>query len=277
MAVKQYKPTTPSRRGMTSRDTSAVTKKKPTKSLTTPRKGAVGRNVAGRITTRHRSRGAKKQYRLVDFRGAEGAYKVESIEYDPNRSANVALIRNTETDKPYYVLAAAKMKAGAKITVGEEGAIKTGNRLKLSNIPTGSVIYNIELTPGRGGQLVRTAGARAQLTAREDDWAQVKLPSGEVRLIHLDCYATLGSVGNEQHGNIKWGSAGRRRRLGHRPNVRGKAMNPADHHMGGGEGLSGPGRLPKTPWGKMAIGKKTRRRKSTSKYIVRNRKKGRRK
>lgn len=276
MAVKQYKPTTPARRGMTSRDTSKVTKKKPAKALLAPKQRTSGRNTQGRITTRHRGGGAKRHYRLVDFRGHPGTYRVEAIEYDPNRSANIALIQDQSSGKQYYVLAGSGMKTGTTITVGEETDIKPGNRLRLANMPLGSFIYNVEVVAGKGGQLARSAGAQAQLVAREGDWAQIKLPSGEVRLIHVTCYATLGSVGNEQHQNIKWGSAGRRRRLGRRPSVRGKAMNPADHPMGGGEGLSGPGRLPRTPWGKIAIGKKTRRRKFTDKYVVRNRKKGRR-
>lgn len=275
MATRLYKPTTPARRGMTSRDTSELSGQAPTKSLLARQARSSGRNTGGRITVRHRGGGAKRHYRLVDFKGTQGNYRVESIEYDPNRSAHIALIRD-KANRAYYVLAPAKIKVGSQIEVGEETEIKPGNRLKLAHMPVGSFIFNVELVAGRGGQLVRSAGASAQLVAREGDWAQVKLPSGEVRLIHASCYATLGSVGNEQHGNIKWGSAGRKRRMGRRPSVRGKAMNPADHPMGGGEGLSKPGRLPRTPWGKLAIGKKTRRRKLTDKYVVRSRKVSRR-
>jgi len=178
--------------------------------------------------------------------------------------------------KKSYVLAGARFKVGATVKVGDKAPVKSGNRLRLRKLPLGSFIYNIEISLGKGGQLARSAGAKAQLVSKEGDWAQVKLPSGEVRLIHLDCYATLGSVGNIAHQNIKWGSAGRSRNRGKRPSVRGKAMNPADHPMGGGEGQSSPGRLPRTPWGKIAIGLKTRRRKYSSKMIVRTRKQGRR-
>lgn len=275
MAIKLFKPTTPARRGMTTQDTSELTKKKPTKSLLVPIKKTTGRNNQGRITTRHRGGGVKRFYRLVDFKGSVGdEVTVKSIEYDPNRSAHIALVEHKDR-KLSYVLAPARLRVGKVIKVGEEADISTGNRLRLKDIPTGSVIYNIELSHGKGGQLVRSAGARAQLAAKEGDWAQVKLPSGEVRLIHLECYASIGSVGNEQHQNIKWGSAGRRRHLGWRPSVRGKAMNPSDHGMGGGEGQSSPGRHPVTPWGKKAIGAKTRRRKLSNKMIVRGRGAGR--
>lgn len=275
MAIKLFKPTTPARRGMTTQDTSELTKKKPTKSLLVPIKKTTGRNNQGRITTRHRGGGVKRFYRLVDFKGAPGdEVTVKAIEYDPNRSAHIALVEHKDR-KLSYVLAPSRLRVGKVIKVGEEADISTGNRLRLKDIPVGSVIYNIELSKGKGGQLVRSAGARAQLAAKEGDWAQVKLPSGEVRLIHLECYASIGSVGNEQHQNIKWGSAGRRRHLGWRPSVRGKAMNPSDHGMGGGEGQSSPGRHPVTPWGKKAIGAKTRRRKLSNKMIVHGRKAGR--
>lgn len=276
MAIRVYKPTTPARRGMTTQDNAAITAKRPAKSLTVIKKGKVGRNNQGRITTRHRGGGVKRFYRLVDFKGQpETTAKVIGIEYDPNRSANIALLEG-EIGKRSYVLAGASWKVGTSVSVGGKAAVKRGNRLPLKAVPLGSSIYNIELTAGKGGQLVRSAGAKAQLVAKEGDYAQVKLPSGEVRLIRLDCYATLGGVGNAAHQNIKWGSAGRRRRLGWRPSVRGKAMNPADHPMGGGEGQSSPGRLPRTPWGKIAIGPKTRSRKQTSKMIIRSRKVGRR-
>lgn len=276
MAIKKYKPTTPGRRGMTTQDTDVLTRRKPMKSLTVTKKPRAGRNNTGKITVRHQGSGVKRRYRKVDFRLAAGTSGiVESIEYDPNRTAHVALVKH-EDGKYSYVLAGNNMRPGDKITAGADSSINNGNRLPLSGIPTGSTIYNIELTPGKGGQLVRSAGGRAQLQSKEGDWAYVRLPSGEVRLIHLTCYATLGSVGNEQQQNVKIGKAGRNRLKGKRPSVRGKAMNPADHPMGGGEGLSGPGRLPKTPWGKLAIGKKTRRRKRGAEQIIRKRSKKRR-
>ncbi len=276
MAVEKYKPTTPGRRDMTSQDTSSITAKKPKKSLTAPKQRISGRGNDGKITTRHRGGGSKRKYRQVDFRLQDGIKGVvESIEYDPNRTARIALIK-TEDEQYAYILAGAKMSVGDKIEAGSEAAIKPGNRLPLASIPLGSSIYNIEMHIGKGGQLVRSAGARAQLTSKEGEYAFVRLPSGEVRLIHQNCYATLGSVGNEQHQNITIGSAGRNRRKGKRPSVRGKAMNPVDHPMGGGEGLSGPGRLPRTPTGKIAIGKKTRRRKRGQELIVRSRNKSRR-
>lgn len=276
MAIKKYKPTTPGRRGMTAYDTEAITRKKPLKSLTVTKKPRAGRNNTGKITVRHQGSGVKRRYRKVDFKlapGTEGV--VESIEYDPNRTSHVALIKTGE-GKFAYILAGSKMRPGDKVTVGEDSDINPGNRLPLKNIPTGSTVYNIEITPGRGGQMVRSAGGRAQLQSKEGDWAYIRLPSGEVRLIHLTCYATLGSVGNEQQQNVKIGKAGRNRLKGKRPSVRGKSMNPADHPMGGGEGKTGPGRLPKTPWGKLAIGKKTRRRKRGAEMIIRKRSKKRR-
>ena len=276
MATGIYRPNTSARRGMSRRDTSTLTAKRPVKSLLRAKTTARGRNAQGKITTRHRGGGAKRRYRMVDFKSKpEFEGTVKAIEYDPNRSAHIALVVG-EDGQMSYVLAEAKMKVGQKLTVGNEAPIKKGNRLPLSAIPPGSSIHNIELMPGRGGQLARSAGASATLAAKDEKYAQIKLPSGEVRLVHLECYATLGMVGNEAHQHINWGSAGRRRRLGWRPSVRGKAMNPADHPMGGGEGLSSPGRHPRTPWGKMAIGAKTRRRKQTQKLIVRPRGKGRR-
>ncbi len=276
MATRVYRPTTPARRGMSSRDTAVLTVKKPVKSLVRAGGVSKGRNDVGKITVRHRGGGVKRRYRLVDFKSkvdSEGT--VKTIEYDPNRSAHIALVEDSDGELS-YILAEAKMKVGQKLRVSAEAPIKSANRLPLSAIPTGSSIYNIELEPGRGGQLARSAGASATLAAKDEQYAQVRLPSGEIRLINLGCYATLGAVGNEAHQHIKWGSAGRRRRLGWRPSVRGKAMNPSDHHMGGGEGKSGPGRHPTTPWGKPAIGAKTRRRKRTQKMIVRSRSKGRR-
>lgn len=273
---KVYKPITPGRRGMSVRDTAAITKSKPAKSLVVSKKQSGGRNQQGKLTVRHRGGGAKRLYRLVDFKNIEGDVKVVAIEYDPNRSANIALVED-KLGKPHYVLAGARMRVGQTLKTANKAEVKAGNRLKLKHMPLGSSVYNIELNPGKGGQIARSAGSSARLSAKDGKYAHIRMPSGEVRLILLECFATLGSVGNPSHQNIKWGSAGRRRRLGWRPAVRGKAMNPVDHPMGGGEGVSGPGRLPRTPWGEIAIGKKTRRRKQTSKYVVRSRKQARRK
>ncbi|HVE80624.1 MAG TPA: 50S ribosomal protein L2 [Candidatus Dormibacteraeota bacterium] len=277
MALKLYKPTTPARRGMVAADTSTITKKKPEKSLLVAKKTGSGRNNQGRITTRHRGGGAKRFYRLVDFKAAGLKGKIIAIEYDPNRTARIALVE-LESGKKAYVLAGSGMKVGQKIASGLDVEITTSNRLPLKNIPVGTQIYNIELVLGKGGQLVRSAGTKAQLAAKEGEFCQVRLPSGEVRLINQNCMATIGTVGNEGHQNIKYGSAGRRRRMGWRPTVRGKAMNPVDHAHGGGEGGTDIGLpSPQTPWGKPALGLKTRRRKLTDRMIVRNRKQGRRK
>lgn len=278
MAIKQYNPTTPGRRGMTSQDFDAITTKKPLKSLVTFKKQKSGRNNAGRITTRHRGGGARKFYRIMNFRLAPGTTAtVEHIEYDPNRSAHIARIKDGE-NKYHYILAAQGMKPGQVIAAGEEVPIETGNRLALSDIPTGSVIHAIEIQPGKGAQIVRSAGASAQLVAKEEGYAQVRLPSGEVRLVHLTCTASIGAVGNGQHQNIKIGKAGRNRRKGIRPSVRGVVMNAADHPHGGGDGgrhgIGGGknhGAAPRTPWGQKTLGFKTRRRKSTNKLIVRSR------
>ena len=257
MAIKAYKPTTNGRRGMTTQDLQMVTAKRGVKSLLKRRKQNAGRNNTGRITTRHRGGGAKRFYRLMNHRLAPGTVAtIEAIEYDPNRSARIARIKD-QHGLYHYVIA--------------------GNRLPLANIPTGSLVYNIELQPGKGGQMVRSAGVKAQLVAKEGDYALLRLPSGEVRKVRIECTANLGSVGNEQHQNVKLGTAGRRRRMGWRPSVHGKAMNPSDHPMGGGEGKTGPGRNPKTPWGKPALGYKTRRRQDTTKYIVRTRHESKRK
>lgn len=275
MSSRAYQPTTPGRRGMTSSDTDVLTTSSPTKSLLKPSKGAVGRS-RGKITVRHRGGGAKRFWRMVDFKATEGSEDiVRAIEYDPNRSANIALVESSAGTLK-YVLATSDTKIGAKIQVGSKAPIKNGNRLPLKAIPTGSFIHNIELEKGRGGQLARAAGAKAQLVSKEGEYAHIKLPSGEVRLARLSGHATIGSVGNEGHQNIKWGSAGRMRHKGKRPSVRGKAMNPADHPMGGGEGQSGPGRIPRTPWGKIAIGKKTRRREYSNKMILRSRQESKR-
>jgi large subunit ribosomal protein L2 len=275
MAVKLYKPTTPARRGMTTSDTSAITKKKPERSLLVAKKAGSGRNNQGKITVRHRGGGVKRFYRLVDFKmlGLKG--KITAIEYDPNRTANIALVE-LQGGKKAYVLAGSGMKVGQVLESGHEAEIRRDNRLPLKNIPVGTQIYNIELVLGKGGQIARSAGTKASLVAKEGEFCQVRLPSGEVRLVHENCMATIGTVGNEAHQNIKYGSAGRRRRLGWRPVVRGSAMNPVDHPHGGGEGNQSIGMNPKTPWGKPALGYKTRNRKLTDAMIVRGRKKGRR-
>ena len=273
MAIKSYKPTTPGRRGMTTQDFASVTTKNDgPKKLKSIKKSTAGRNNSGRITVRHRGGGVKKFYRHVNFALPAGTKAViEAIEYDPNRSARIARIKD-EKSHYHYVLATTSMKVGATLESGAEVAIEKGNRLPLAAIPEGTIIHNIELTPGKGGQMVRSAGAGAQLMAKEGSYAQIKLPSGEVRVVQLVCEATIGSVGNEQHQNVKIGSAGRNRRKGIRPSVKGKVMNAADHPHGGGDGgKHGVGRIPKTPWGQKALGAKTRRRKSTDKYIVRSR------
>lgn len=277
MAVRQIKQNTAARRNMSVSTFEEITRKKPEKSLLLKRKQKSGRNNQGKITIRHRGGGAKRAIRIVDFkmREAVGA-KIVAVEYDPGRTSRIALVQLADGSKA-YIPALVGMKAGQTISAGSEVEIKSGNRMPLSAIPVGSVICNIELTPGRGGQLVRGAGARAQLMAKEGDYGQVRLPSGEVRLIHLTCMATLGQIGNLDHQNIRIGSAGRKRHMGIRPTVRGKAMNPVDHPHGGGEGGTDIGlKHQKTPWGKPALGKKTRRRKLGSKMIIRRRGKGNR-
>lgn len=277
MAIKAYKPTSNGRRGMTTQDLQMVTAKRGVKSLLKIRKQNSGRNNMGRITTRHRGGGVKRFYRLVNHRLAPGTVAtIEAIEYDPNRSARIARVKD-QHNLYHYVIASGDMKVGQQISSGAEAPVEAGNRMPLANIPTGTFIYNIELQPGKGGQIVRSAGTKAQLIAKEGDYAQVRLPSGEVRKVRVECMATLGVVGNEQHQNVKLGTAGRRRNMGWRPSVHGKAMNPSDHPMGGGEGKTGPGRNPKTPWGKPALGYKTRRRQDTNKYIVRSRHEAKRK
>lgn len=272
MAIKTYKPTTPGRRGMTSQDTQQITVKKPVRSLLVPKKQKSGRNNVGRITVRHRGGGARKFYRLVNFNLPAGTKAtVEHIEYDPNRSARIARIKDQD-GRYHYVLAGNTMRPGQKIMSGEDAPIEAGNRLSLQNIPVGSTIYAIELQPGKGAQLVRSAGNSAQLMAKEGDYAQVRLPSGEVRMVSIEATATIGSVGNEQHQNVKTGKAGRTRRKGIRPTVRGVVMNAADHPHGGGDGgRHGTAKDPRTPWGQKTLGYKTRRRKSTTKFIVRSR------
>ncbi|MGR6837431.1 50S ribosomal protein L2 [Syntrophomonas erecta] len=274
MAIKKYRPTTPSRRHMTVMNFNEITKTEPEKSLTAPLKKTGGRNAKGRLTVRHRGGGHKRLYRLVDFKRVKDNVpaKVVAIEYDPNRSANIALLHYVDGHKA-YIIAPANLKVGDIIESGPEADIKTGNTLVLRDIPVGSLIHNIELRPGKGGQLVRSAGAVAQLMAKEGNYAHVRLPSGEVRLIHLTCRATIGQVGNLDHENTTLGKAGRSRWLGIRPTVRGSVMNPSDHPHGGGEGRAPIGRkYPVSPWGKIAIGGKTRKRKPSDNMIVRKRK-----
>jgi len=278
MAVKQYNPTTPARRGMTSQDFSKITTRKPVKSLLRIKKSTAGRNNTGRITTRHRGGGVKRFYRVVNYRLSEGTEAtVEHIEYDPNRSARIARLKD-QHGLYHYVIADTTMRQGKKIVAGTNAPIETSNRLPLANIPAGSMIYAVELQPGKGAQAVRAAGTNAQLVAKEGDYAQVKMPSGEIRRFRLDCMANIGTVGNEQHQNVKIGSAGRKRRMGIRPTVRGVVMNAVDHPHGGGDGgRHGPGKAPRTPWGQLSLGYRTRRRKSTNNMIVKSRHEAKRK
>lgn len=278
MPVKKYKPTTPSQRGMTGHTFEEITKSKPERSLLIPRKNTGGRNLYGRVTVRHRGGGHRRHIRLVDFKRDKLNIpaRVAAIEYDPNRSARLALLHYADGEKR-YIIAPLHLRVGDEVMSGPEAEISPGNSLPIANIPVGTQVHNIELKEGRGGQLVRAAGAAAQLQAKEGDYAQVRLPSGEVRLIRQVCYATIGQVGNLDHGNIKLGKAGRKRHLGIRPTVRGSAMSPKDHPHGGGEGRSPIGMpSPKSPWGKPTLGKKTRKNKQTEKYIVRKRGKKRR-
>ncbi len=273
MATKTYKPTTPSRRNMVTPSFAEITKKKPEKNLVTVLKKNAGRNNTGRITVRHHGGGNRQKYRIIDFkRNADVTNKVIAIEYDPNRTAYIALLED-ENAKRSYVIAPNGLSVGDVLYSGEHADIKTGNVLPLSAIPVGTFIHAIELYPGRGAQLVRSAGAAAQLMAKEDGKAQIRLPSGEVRLVRLDCKATIGQVGNLEHENIKLGKAGKTRHLGVRPTVRGLVMNPVDHPHGGGEGRSPIGRpSPVTPWGKPTLGYKTRNKKArTDKFIVKRR------
>lgn len=275
MAVKKFKPTSPGRRQMTVSSFEDITTDKPEKSLLAPLTKKAGRNNQGRMTVRHRGGGHKRQYRLIDFKRIKDGVpaKVASIEYDPNRTANIALLHYVDGEKK-YILAPNGLKVGAMVESGPGSDIKPGNALPLRNIPVGTFIHNIEMKPGKGGQLVRSAGTSAQLMAKEGDYAHVRMPSGEVRLIHANCRATVGQVGNAEHENITIGKAGRSRWLGKRPSVRGVAMNPSDHPHGGGEGRSPIGRNPVTPWGKPALGAKTRKKKNPSNnMIVRRRKK----
>jgi large subunit ribosomal protein L2 len=271
MAIKVYKPTTNGRRNMSTTDYSALSKVEPCRSLLEPLKKTAGRNSYGRITVRHHGGGNRKKYRVIDFKRQklDVAAEVKTIEYDPNRSAFIALIEYEDGEKS-YILAPAGLKVGDKVVAGAEADIKVGNALPLSNIPTGTFIHNVELYPGRGGQLARAAGNAAQLMAKEGKLALLRLPSGELRNVPISCMATIGTVSNEDHINVKIGKAGRTRHMGIRPTVRGSVMNPCDHPHGGGEGKSPIGRPgPVTPWGKPALGYKTRnRKKKSSKLIV---------
>ena len=275
MAIKMYKPTSPGRRGMSVSTFAEVTRSTPEKSLLRPLRQRAGRNNAGRVTVRHRGGGHKRMYRIIDFkRNKHGVpARVDAIEYDPNRSARIALLVYADGERR-YILAPLGLKVGSRLMSGPEAEVRVGNALPLRNIPLGTMIHNIELQPGRGGQMVRSAGTTAQLMAKEGDYAQVRLPSGEVRQVALACLATIGQVGNPDHANITLGKAGRKRWLGWRPTVRGTAMDPNSHPHGGGEGRSSVGMPgPKTPWGKPALGYKTRRNKRTNQFIVRRRSK----
>ena len=272
MATMKYKPTTPSRRHMSVASFDEVTKFTPEKSLIETKKKHSGRNNYGKITVRHQGGGNKQKYRLIDFKRTEGNATVVGIEYDPNRTSYIALLQDEAGNKS-YVLAPYGVTDGDVLSTGAEADIKPGNTLPIENIPVGTIIHNIELYPGKGGQLVRSAGAQAQLMAKENGMAQVRLPSGEVRLVRLDCKATIGQIGNIEHNTVKIGKAGKTRHMGIRPTVRGSVMNPCDHPHGGGEGKSPIGRPgPVTPWGKPALGLKTRDKKArTNKYIVKRR------
>ena len=273
MPVKIYKPTTPGRRNMSVQSFAELTKKAPEKSLLEPLKKHSGRNNTGKITVRHHGGGNRRKYRVIDFkRNDNRPATVIALEYDPNRTANIALIEY-EDGKKSYIVAPVDLKVGDVISSGAEADIKPGNALPIANIPVGTLIHNIELYPGRGAQMVRSAGAMAQLMAKENGMAQVRLPSSEVRLVRLDCVATIGQVGNLEHENVKVGKAGKTRHMGIRPTVRGSVMNPCDHPHGGGEGRSPIGRPgPVTPWGKPALGYKTRNKKAkTDKFIVKRR------
>lgn len=273
MAIKKFKPTTPSRRYMTVSDFKELTSTEPEKSLLAPLKKSGGRNSNGRITSRRRGGGHKRKYRIIDFkRNKDGIpAKVKSIEYDPNRSARIALLTYFDGEKR-YILAPNKVEVGDVLETGSGADIKSGNALQLQDMPVGTIVHNIEMQPGKGGQIARSAGAMSQILAKEGKYCHIKMPSGEVRLIRKECKATVGQVGNIEHENIVIGKAGRSRWLGKRPKVRGVVMNPHDHPHGGGEGKSPAGRHPVTPWGQKTIGKKTRKPKKSDEYIIKSRK-----
>ncbi len=278
MPVKMYKPTSPGRRGMTGSTFEEITRTEPERSLLCPLHKRSGRNVQGRITVRHRGGGHKRRYRLIDFKRDKVSIpaRVSSIEYDPNRSARIALLVYADGERR-YIIAPLGLQVGDVVMSGEGAETRVGNTLPLERIPLGTLVHNVELQAGRGGQMVRSAGTSAQVSAKEGDYVTLRLPSGEARLVRKECMATIGQVGNVDHGNIKLGKAGRKRWLGYRPAVRGSAMSPRDHPHGGGEGRSPIGMpSPKSPWGKKTLGKRTRRNKATDKYIVRRRGKRRR-
>jgi len=273
MPVKTYKPTSPGRRGMTGSTFEELTGAEPERSLLRPLRKRAGRNAYGRITVRHRGGGHKRRYRLVDFKRDKVGIsaRVSSIEYDPNRSARIALLVYADGEKR-YVIAPLGLQVGDAVMSGRDAEVRVGSALPLERIPLGTLVHNIELSAGRGGQMARSAGTSAQVLAKEGDYVTLRLPSSEMRLVRKECMATIGQVGNVDHGNIKLGKAGRKRWLGFRPTVRGSAMSPRDHPHGGGEGRSPIGMpSPKSPWGKKTLGKKTRRNKATAKYIVRRR------
>jgi len=273
MAIKMYKPTSPGRRGMSVSTFEEITRTTPERSLLRPLRENAGRNNQGRVTVRHQGGGHKRMYRLIDFKRNKHGIpaRVDSIEYDPNRSARIALLVYADGEKR-YILAPLGLKVGAQLMSGPEAEVRVGNALPVKNIPLGTVVHNVELQPGKGGQMARSAGTGAQVMAKEGDLAQLRLPSGEVRRVSMNCLATIGQVGNSDHANLNLGKAGRKRWMGIRPTVRGSAMDPSSHPHGGGEGRSPiglPG--PKTPWGKPAMGYKTRKNKRTEKMIVRRR------
>jgi large subunit ribosomal protein L2 len=273
MGIKNFKPDTPGRRGMSRLDFSEITADKPEKSLTRHLRKNSGRNCYGRITMRHRGGGSKKKYRIIDFKRdkLDIPAKVASIEYDPNRSANIALLNYADGEKR-YILAPQGLKVGQTVLAGSKAEVAPGHSLQLKDIPLGTTIHNIEVVPGSGGKMARGAGTVAQLMAREGAQAQIKLPSGEVRIVHTDCRATIGQVGNADHSNIEIGKAGRNRWLGWRPYQRGTSMNPVDHPHGGGEGRTKGGRHPVSPWGWCTKGRKTRNKSRTDRFIVSRRK-----
>lgn len=272
MGVKKYKPTSPGRRNMSSSDFASVTAPKPFKALTESLSKKAGRNTYGRITVRRRGGGHKRRYRIVDFRRDKFGINacVESIEYDPNRSARIALLCYADGERR-YILSPKGLSVGDTVVSSRKADIKPGNSLPIRNIPVGAIIHALEVKIGGGAKLCRAAGVSAQLLGKDKEWCQVRLPSGEVRMIHLNCRATIGQVGNEEHGNIKLGKAGRSRWLGRRPKVRGVAMNPVDHPHGGGEGRTSGGRHPVSPWGQPTKGKRTRKNRRTDRFIVRRR------
>ena len=276
MAIRKHKPTSPGRRFATYQDRAEVTRSEPEKSLTEGLKKSGGRNVNGRVTSRHRGGGAKRKYRKIDFKRRKDGIPatVATIEYDPNRTAHIALLHYADGEKA-YILAPARLQVGETVASGPDAEIKVGNCLPLANIPTGTTVHSVELTEGRGGQLGRSAGTSIQLVAKEGDYATLRLPSGEMRMVRVECRACIGAIGNAEHQNVTLGKAGRSRHKGRRPQTRGTAMNPVDHPHGGGEGSTTAGRHPVTPWGVPTLGYRTRKKNKTSdRYIVRGRRRG---